>query len=206
MATCTDCQTVVVALQLNLYERSATDVQPQNVAWATNVQCTRCATLALAIQYALPVDDPNASRGDVDELIREIDHELQDIHNGQGMTTDEVEARLNDVINRFVSLADGLNKQRAASTAQDDPTPTPTATGTVTPTMTVTPTGTTVPTASPVGTGGASAPALPPAGAAVEATPTATSLLADTSNTSPSSTTPTTSATPTPVGTPSPSP
>jgi hypothetical protein len=76
-STCRDCQTVAVALQVVLYERGATLVQPQNVAIASNVGCTRCVTVALAYQYVVPVDDPDEVPEDVRSLVREIDREMK---------------------------------------------------------------------------------------------------------------------------------
>lgn len=129
-ASCTDCQTVTVALQLNLYKSTATWVAPVNQAVALNVECTRCATVAVAIQYVLPVEDPNATPHDVDQLILEMRRELQDIHSDHKITVAEAETRLNSVIARFTTLSDSLNQQRAEATEQTSPTLTPTATAT----------------------------------------------------------------------------
>src|SRR6266567_4091166 len=50
--SCTHCQTLVVALQVDLYDERATDIEPQNYAIAINNDCQHCVTVALAIQYA----------------------------------------------------------------------------------------------------------------------------------------------------------
>lgn len=150
VATCTDCQTVAIALQLNLYQRTAAWVAPENLAVALNIECTRCTTVAVAIQYVLPVDDPNDTPEDVDKLIREMDRELRDIHSDKGISLTEAETRINTVIARFVELANSLDEKRAEATEQTSATVTPTVTATVTPTVSPSPTDA-APSASGVG-------------------------------------------------------
>src|SRR5437773_3331955 len=57
-SSCVDCTTMSVALQIDVYQEGADTFMPQNAGVAFNEQCTRCRTLALALQYAIPVDDP----------------------------------------------------------------------------------------------------------------------------------------------------
>src|ERR1700757_4341320 len=57
-STCTDCTTLAVALQINLFNRNAGVFTPQNAATAVNGACTRCDTEAYAFQYNIGVDDP----------------------------------------------------------------------------------------------------------------------------------------------------
>jgi hypothetical protein len=198
---CTGCETVVIALQLNLYERGATDIEPVNAAVAVNINCNYCSTLAIALQSVYPVDDLNDTPRDVDDLIREMDQELNAIHDGQGMTTDQIEAQIIDVLNRFTALASTFDKKRAASTAQNDPTLTltPTTTATVTTTTTTTTataTTTASPSASPAAGGGTAPSNTAPAGTADAATATATGVPADAAPPSAQATTPTPSPSP----------
>src|SRR5438067_6493013 len=51
VASCTDCQTYAIALQIDLISKDATVIEPKNQAIALNVQCTRCRTVAQAIQF-----------------------------------------------------------------------------------------------------------------------------------------------------------
>jgi putative peptide zinc metalloprotease protein len=125
-ASCADCQTLVVALQLNLYERTAPWVRPENAAVAVNAGCTRCYTVARAIQYALPVDDPMATPAEVAELIRQLDRELQEIHADKTISLAAAEARIDAVVARFVTLANGLDQKRMEATDSTSVTPTPT--------------------------------------------------------------------------------
>src|SRR5919204_5772639 len=55
---CHNCQTMAVALQINLISTHSNNVQPKNVAVAINYQCSGCVTIARAIQYDISVDDP----------------------------------------------------------------------------------------------------------------------------------------------------
>ena len=45
-SSCTDCQTMAVALEINLISTTARNIQPLNQAVAVNYRCTRCVTYA----------------------------------------------------------------------------------------------------------------------------------------------------------------
>ena len=126
MSSCTDCQTFAVALQINLIGRDATRVTPQNLAVALNIECTRCITVARALQYVYTVDDPNETPEDFKQLIREMEHELKRLDNERGITVDEAEARINDILARFRQLADSLRDERDETEEADTPSPSPT--------------------------------------------------------------------------------
>jgi putative peptide zinc metalloprotease protein len=51
VASCENCQTVAVAIQIVLIVNDPDVVSPTNLALAMNVECTSCATLASAYQY-----------------------------------------------------------------------------------------------------------------------------------------------------------
>lgn len=110
-ASCTDCQTFAIALQIALRDKNASTVAPENVAFAYNENCLRCYTVARAIQYVVPVDDPMQPPEDVQALLRDMEKELRDVIKGD-FTLDEAEARINDVIARFRTLAEGMYDTR----------------------------------------------------------------------------------------------
>jgi putative peptide zinc metalloprotease protein len=56
-ASCVDCRTVVVAVQILLIGTHVTDFQPANSAVAVNYLCTRCATFAYASQVVVSAPD-----------------------------------------------------------------------------------------------------------------------------------------------------
>lgn len=126
-ASCTDCETVAVALQINLIDRDARRVTPQNAAVAVNVGCVRCRTIAIALQYVYSVDDPRNVPKEVEDLVREMDRELREIGKDRDASLSDVVARINDVISRFETLAESLNDERDETSAQTSPTPTPAA-------------------------------------------------------------------------------
>lgn len=124
-ASCTDCQTFAVALQINLISRSADYVAPENAAVAINFECQSCYTVARAIQYTYSVDDPTQVPPEVRQLMQEFDRELRSIQTDKDITIEEAEARLDDVITQFGELAESLNDQRDETTEQSSPDATP---------------------------------------------------------------------------------
>jgi hypothetical protein len=114
---CTGCQTLAVALQIDLISRSATQVTPRNVANAQNVRCTQCATVAIAMQYVIQVDDPTQLPPDADALARSMDQQLRQLQVGNGVTTAEAVARILAVRDQFQSLATSLMFQQSDAPA-----------------------------------------------------------------------------------------
>lgn len=179
-STCTDCQSVAVALQVVLYQQGARVVTPENSAIAINERCTRCRTVALAFQYVIPVDDPKETAEDVKDLVRAVDREMryfESIKDLKQIDAAEAEARLQRLVDRYERLRQYLRELRDETTDENSPTPTatatPTATGTGTP---ATPTGTAIPAPASPGSAPTSAasPAATPAPATASATPTPT--------------------------------
>ena len=121
VASCTDCQTLAVALQINVYERGAPQVTPQNAAVAVNISCQDCLTVARSIQYVIPVDDVRDVPPDVRELAREMDRELHELTRDRSLSLAEREARLDAVIGRFRDLAAYLRQERDVTDAGDSP-------------------------------------------------------------------------------------
>lgn len=120
-ATCTDCQTIAVALQINLVEHGASTVTPENYAIAINQECTRCETEAIALQYVYSVDDPREVPRDVRALIREMERELKTIARDETISYDEALERIDAVVTDFSGLADSLKDDRDEATARNSP-------------------------------------------------------------------------------------
>jgi putative peptide zinc metalloprotease protein len=114
-ASCTDCQTIAVALQVNFASTDARYVAPQNVAVATNDGCTRCTTIALAYQVFLTVDDPTATPDGVREVVRDLDAELREVSTDPNITPAQAETRIVSVIQRFSGFATAMDQQRSVS-------------------------------------------------------------------------------------------
>ncbi len=148
-ASCANCQTYAVALQIVLYSSGARVVAPQNAAVALNAGCSGCYTVARAIQYAIPVGDSTQIPDRVTQMDQQFNQQLRDIAQASGtLTVADVDARLDAVIGEFQDLGGYLLERR--SVQQDVPaaTPTPTTVASAQPTETLA----TVPTATATAT------------------------------------------------------
>lgn len=114
-ASCADCQTIAVAIQLDFATFDAHYVAPQNAAVATNEACTHCTTVALAYQVFLQVDDPNATAAGIADDIRSLDAELRAISTDPNITLADAEARIASAVDRFWTFAVAIDAQRSAS-------------------------------------------------------------------------------------------
>lgn len=153
-SSCRQCQTLAVALQINLISTSTSDVRPQNAAVALNYQCTGCTTVAKALQYNLSVPDPNRTASDVRDLVHAMKAELQRLRTEPGLTIDQAEAQVNSVITQFQQLEQYLHTRQQTNTNSTSPsvTPLPSPTVTATGTATATPSATASVTPSPTAT------------------------------------------------------
>jgi len=155
-STCTDCQTVAVALQVVVYKRGAPTVTPLNLAVALNIRCTRCVTVALAFQYVIPVgkDDeegPTKVPSSVRQLIRELDRELdyfEQFTNVRQIDPAEAERRLVSIIDKHATLKQYLSAMRDEKTIGDTGSPSPSPS----PGTGASPSPTATPSATPTGT------------------------------------------------------
>jgi putative peptide zinc metalloprotease protein len=123
---CTNCQTLALALQINLISTHASNVQPKNAATAVNVQCNGCLTVARAIQYNISVDDPNNVSPSVRRLVAQMKSELAQIKTSS-KSLSEAESRFEAVIAQFQDLAGYLKDSRDVQTAPTTPGATPLA-------------------------------------------------------------------------------
>ena len=147
---CTDCQTIAVAVQVIVYKKGATNIQPQNVALAANVGCTRCVTIARAIQYVIPVDDLDNVPDNVKRLVHRLDQELhyfEQVRSINELNSDEAASRLQAAVNEFSELHQYMVDMMTKKTGENDedpgaketgerlrqsPSPSPSPTGTAT--------------------------------------------------------------------------
>ncbi len=136
-SSCADCQTFAVALQINLISKTATSIRPQNTAIALNYQCTRCDTVAQALQYTYQVDDPNKLPNNVASLVKDMNDQLKDLRQEHKLTAAQAESRITAVIAQFKGLAQNLNTQhkedKATTNPNAKPVPSPSPTPTSTP-------------------------------------------------------------------------
>lgn len=120
-ASCTNCETFAVALQVDLISRTATTIAPQNVAIAVNVQCSHCYTVARAVQYVIQVDDPAQMPDDVRALVNQMQDQLKAAAQDKDATAAQTEARVDAVIAQFTQFAQNLYTQRGQENQDDTP-------------------------------------------------------------------------------------
>ena len=118
-ASCTDCQTFAVALQIALIRKDATTITPENVALAVNFRCLRCFTSARAMQYVFQVDDPDEVPERVSDMVETMNAELRGIQLTRGISIAEANARIDAVVAQFNDLAASLNEQRQDTDADN---------------------------------------------------------------------------------------
>jgi len=133
-ASCTDCRTVAIAIQIVFIAGDADVVSPENVAIAINDGCVACETLAAAYQFVFGTGELMRLTADGRRQINEIRKALREL----GRDGDGKEER------------EGAQQPEATpgSEGTPDASPTPEATTTPAPEPTVTATPSAEPTAS----------------------------------------------------------
>ena len=107
-ASCTDCQTVAIALQIVLVESDPSVVTPTNLAVAMNVECATCLTVALAYQFVVGNGGPVRFTAEGRREIARIRREFKRLRK-LGLPLDELNKRVEGLIERVrVVLQDEL--------------------------------------------------------------------------------------------------
>jgi putative peptide zinc metalloprotease protein len=78
-ASCNDCQTVAIAIDIVFVMNDPSVVKPTNVAVAVNDLCTNCQTLALAYQFVIGVSGPVHFTATGRQEIAQIRQRLEDL-------------------------------------------------------------------------------------------------------------------------------
>jgi putative peptide zinc metalloprotease protein len=141
-ASCEDCRTVAISIQLILVLSDPDVVTPTNLALAINQDCTSCETLASAYQYVLGVGDPvhfdaegNQELASIRNALRDLgrDSEAYDLARIQA-EVDVLVERLRTVVDEHLvvagrdgDLAQGVENEQTPqpSPAEETPSPTP---------------------------------------------------------------------------------
>jgi hypothetical protein len=110
-STCIGCQTLSVALQIDLISPNASSVVPRNIARAQNVGCQSCQTFARALQYVIQVDDPTSTPPEINRLAQAMNDQLRAVQTDRSLTLAQAMARIDDVLAQFQDLAASLNDQ-----------------------------------------------------------------------------------------------
>ncbi|MDQ4096629.1 MAG: hypothetical protein M3144_02005 [Actinomycetota bacterium] len=129
-ASCTDCETVAVAIQVVLVSGDPDVFAPENVAIAFNENCNLCETLAMAYQFVFSVgDEPVHFTKEGRERLKEIKRAFKELQKSD-LTIEEIEAQVrvlaqqvNDiVVNELVAGPPGQAKKDAATSTTSSTT------------------------------------------------------------------------------------
>jgi putative peptide zinc metalloprotease protein len=162
-ASCEDCRTVAVSLQLLLVMSDPDVVTPTNLALAINQDCTSCETLASAYQYVLGVGGPVHFDAEGNMELAAIRQALRDLaRDSDDYELAEIQAEIDVLIERLGTVVDehlvaagqaedvdqGLESEATPSASPVEETPSPPESPSATPT----PSETAEPTPSPTPT------------------------------------------------------
>src|SRR2546421_7550187 len=96
VASCTDCTTIAVAIEIVLVESNASVVTPTNIPSAFNDQCALCVTAAEAYQFVLGTGGPVHFDSEGNRMLNDIRHELHDLKHAS-LTLADLQARLDAI-------------------------------------------------------------------------------------------------------------
>lgn len=102
-ASCENCQTVAIAVQIVLVAGMADVVTPTNIAVAVNEECSSCQTLALAYQFVLGGGDPLEFTKEGRKRLKDIQRQFKELGKS-GLTVDEIRARAQELSNEIRDL------------------------------------------------------------------------------------------------------
>lgn len=105
LASCTDCRTVAVAVQVALVSGDASTVVPVNESVALNVECLRCATAAFAFQIVRSTPAPISLSEDAEEAIEDLEVRIEEVAQSD-LDFDSMKHELNAIDDELERLID----------------------------------------------------------------------------------------------------
>ena len=102
-ASCTDCQTFAISIQIVLVTGDPEVVTPTNFAIAINDNCTSCDTLASAYQWVLSTGGQVHFTAEGNRAIAEIRRALQELRHAD-LSGPEIQARLDELMSRLATV------------------------------------------------------------------------------------------------------
>ena len=139
-ASCDNCKTVAISIQVVLVIGDPNVVTPTNLALAYNYECTMCETLASAYQFVLGTGGPVHFSPEGQKAINEIRKELHDLLK-QDLPIEEIQARVDALMKRLAEVLKtelvASGKSGEAASRDDDDEADETGTTTTAPTTTV---------------------------------------------------------------------
>jgi len=107
-ASCTDCRTTAIAIEIVLVAGSPSVFTPTNQAIAINYLCTLCSTFASAYQFVIQAAGPQHFTSDALRELHDIRAAIRDLQD-QNLSPFDLQAALNPLIDRLKQvLATGL--------------------------------------------------------------------------------------------------
>jgi hypothetical protein len=148
-SNCTDCRATAIAIEVVLITGDASTVTPTNLALAYNFECQSCISIADAYQFVFSTGGQVHFTAEGNRELAQIRRDLEALRR-QDLTPDELQARLEEIVGRLITvlrtqIVPAANSGAAtdatsgasppATTDQAETTPVPTET---TPTTTTT--------------------------------------------------------------------
>jgi putative peptide zinc metalloprotease protein len=99
-ASCTQCQTVAIAIQFVIVEGSPEVFTPENVAVAVNERCSMCDTLASAYQFVIQTPGPVRLTWEGRKQMWALTREIKALADS-GLTGPEMQIKVNDIATRM---------------------------------------------------------------------------------------------------------
>jgi putative peptide zinc metalloprotease protein len=107
-ASCEECQTVAVAIQVVLVMSDPSIVTPTNLALAVNQQCSACETLASAYQYVVSTDGPVHFDADGNRELAAIRIAFRDlIRDSEQFDAFAIQTQVDGLVDRLYAVVDG---------------------------------------------------------------------------------------------------
>lgn len=159
-ASCTDCRTVAVAIQVVLVSGDVDSATPENVAVAINYDCTECETLARAFQFVYGTGEELEFTKEGKKRLHDLKKQVQNLKHRDDLTLAQLSDELAVIAAEVAEVVENETQVEKPSGRPADPTTTtsttlasststtvttPTTTSTVATTTTAAPTSTTFP-------------------------------------------------------------
>lgn len=149
-SSCTNCQTVAIAIEIVLVTGNPSVVTPTNIAIAINENCTLCISVADAYQWVIGTGGNVRFSAHGMQEIRRIVNAIRDLGK-EGLSAAEIQARLEDLVTQLAQVLaaelvaagesgeeHGGGQETTTQPAEPPPQSTPTGT-TTSPTTTTSP-------------------------------------------------------------------
>jgi putative peptide zinc metalloprotease protein len=102
-SSCTDCTSTAIAIEVVLITGDASTVTPTNLALAYNFECQSCISIADAYQFVFSTGGQVHFTAEGNQELARIRQDLEALRK-QDLTPDELQARLEDIVTRLITV------------------------------------------------------------------------------------------------------